>query len=107
MYGPRGFGKGHFVVGPTLDLCTSTTASASNVHPPAFKMSATVRNDEKEELMLSCRYGDLDDVKQFIEKFGDVVRNIRDDNGNTVLHMISGNGHEGEQMTILHTRSCI
>lgn len=51
---------------------------------------------EIQEALLSCRYGDLDDIRQFVVKFGgEDLHNIHDDNGNTVLHMISGNGHEG------------
>ncbi|KAJ7750149.1 ankyrin repeat-containing domain protein [Mycena maculata] len=50
--------------------------------------------DEQDEFLLSCRYGDLDDCKQFVEQFGvDAVAAIRDDNGNTALHMVCGNGH--------------
>ncbi|KAJ7478636.1 ankyrin repeat-containing domain protein [Mycena galericulata] len=50
--------------------------------------------DEQEEFLLSCRYGDLDDVKQFVDQFGaDAAAAIRDDNGNTALHMLCGNGH--------------
>ncbi|KAF7328993.1 Ankyrin repeat-containing protein P16F5.05c [Mycena venus] len=50
--------------------------------------------DEQEEFLLSCRYGDLDDVKQFIDQFGvATAAEIRDDNGNTALHMLCGNGH--------------
>ena len=53
--------------------------------------------EDKEELILSCRYGDLDDLKAFIERFGtDSVGNVRDENENTVLHMASANGHTGE-----------
>ncbi|RPD57948.1 cytoplasmic protein [Lentinus tigrinus ALCF2SS1-7] len=47
-----------------------------------------------EELLLSCRYGDVEDIQQFVEKFGpDVLATARDDNGNTILHMVAGNGH--------------
>ncbi|KAJ7815678.1 hypothetical protein B0H14DRAFT_2846984 [Mycena olivaceomarginata] len=47
--------------------------------------------DEQEEFLLSCRYGDLDDVKQFILQFGvAAAAEIRDDNGNTPLHMLCG-----------------
>ena len=61
-----------------------------------IKMAAPT-DDEEKELLLSCRYGDLEDVQQFITKFGqDVVSHIKDDNGNTVLHMTAANGHEGE-----------
>ncbi|KAI9453606.1 ankyrin [Lactarius psammicola] len=50
--------------------------------------------EDIEDLILSCRYGDLDDLKSFMERFGtDSVGNARDENGNTVLHMASANGH--------------
>lgn len=52
--------------------------------------------DDNEELLLSCRYGDLDDVRAFVEKFGaEAATAARDENGNTVLHMTCANGHEG------------
>ncbi|KIJ52560.1 hypothetical protein M422DRAFT_202707 [Sphaerobolus stellatus SS14] len=52
-------------------------------------------DEDKEEVLLSCRYGELDEVKQFVERFGTkVLTDIRDENGNTVLHMTCGNGHE-------------
>ncbi|TDL16455.1 cytoplasmic protein [Rickenella mellea] len=50
--------------------------------------------DERDELLLSCRYGELEEVQQFVEKYGkEIVSDIKDENGNTVLHMVSGNGH--------------
>ncbi|OAX38505.1 ankyrin [Rhizopogon vinicolor AM-OR11-026] len=50
--------------------------------------------DDKENIILSCRYDDLDDVQSFVTKFGsDALSSVRDDNGNTVLHMACGNGH--------------
>ncbi|KAI9441806.1 ankyrin repeat-containing domain protein [Lactarius indigo] len=50
--------------------------------------------EDTEDLLLSCRYGDIDDLKSFIDRFGtDSVGNVRDENGNTVLHMASANGH--------------
>ncbi|KAH9058244.1 ankyrin repeat-containing domain protein [Lactarius vividus] len=50
--------------------------------------------EDTEDLILSCRYGDIDDLRSFIERFGtDSVGNARDENGNTVLHMASANGH--------------
>lgn len=59
---------------------------------------AAPTTDEKDEFILSCRYGDLDDVKQFVDQFGiDVAAEIRDDNGNTGLHMLCGNGHTGTE----------
>lgn len=57
----------------------------------------TPTDDDKDELLLSCRYGDLEDVQQFVHNFGsDWLSEVRDEHGNTVLHMICGNGHTGE-----------
>lgn len=54
-------------------------------------------DDEKDDLLLSCRYGDIDDVRHFIDKYGqDIIGSIRDENGNCVLHMVAGNGHVGK-----------
>ncbi|KAJ3553915.1 hypothetical protein NP233_g8006 [Leucocoprinus birnbaumii] len=55
---------------------------------------AVPTTDEKDDLLLSCRYGDLEDVQQFVAKFGqDAISQVRDDNDNTVLHMTVANGH--------------
>ena len=57
---------------------------------------AMLDDDEREELLLSCRYGDLDDVKVAVDKHGSAVLDAtRDENQNTVLHMICANGHLG------------
>ncbi|CAG7854910.1 SubName: Full=Uncharacterized protein {ECO:0000313/EMBL:KIM31322.1}; Flags: Fragment [Serendipita indica DSM 11827] len=51
-------------------------------------------HDELEDLMLSCRYGDLEDVQTFVDRFGwTPLDEVRDESGNTILHMICGNGH--------------
>jgi ankyrin repeat protein len=58
-------------------------------------------SEEQIELILSCRYGDLEDVQEFVKKFGpESLTKIRDDNGNTALHMICGNGHSGESLIV-------
>lgn len=52
--------------------------------------------EQIEDVLLSCRYGELDEVKAFVEEFGwDPISSARDDRGNTVLHMCCGNGHVG------------
>ena len=57
---------------------------------------ATPTPEDLEELLLSARYGDVDDIQQFVDKFGaDALATARDDGGNTVLHMVAGNGHTG------------
>jgi hypothetical protein len=53
--------------------------------------------DDNDEALMSCRYGELEGIQEFVKQFGqDVVAQVRDDNGNTVLHMAAGNGHEGK-----------
>ncbi|KAF8756390.1 Structural toxin protein [Rhizoctonia solani] len=53
-------------------------------------------NEDYDDLILSCRYGDIDDVRLFVDKFGvEATASARDENGNTVLHMVSANGHDG------------
>ncbi|CAD6580627.1 MAG: hypothetical protein TREMPRED_002789 [Tremellales sp. Tagirdzhanova-0007] len=50
--------------------------------------------DDVEDFLLSCRYGELDEVKSFIEQFGRAAVAIaRDERGNTAIHMCCGNGH--------------
>lgn len=57
----------------------------------------TPSQDDKEGLLLSCRYGDLEETQEYLKKFGPAsLADVRDDNGNTVVHMVSGNGHLGE-----------
>jgi hypothetical protein len=62
----------------------------------------TPTGNDKDELLLSCRYGDLEDVQHFVNRFGmEAISKVRDDNENTVLHMAAGNGHEGEQFAYM------
>jgi ankyrin repeat protein len=52
--------------------------------------------DEQEELLLSARFGEIDDVKAFVDEHGETtLADARDDSGNTILHMTCANGHEG------------
>lgn len=54
-------------------------------------------DDERQDLLLSCRYGDLPDIQEFVSKFSaDALNDVQDDNGNTILHMAAANGHTGE-----------
>ncbi|KAF5365902.1 hypothetical protein D9758_006668 [Tetrapyrgos nigripes] len=51
--------------------------------------------EEKEEALLCCRYGDLEDLQQFVKTYGpEPLSDIRDGNSNSILHMICGNGHK-------------
>ncbi|WWC95415.1 hypothetical protein V866_002278 [Kwoniella sp. B9012] len=50
--------------------------------------------EDIEEVLLSARYGEVDELKEFVEKFGaGPLAEARDERGNTVLHMCCGNGH--------------
>ena len=52
--------------------------------------------EDTEELLLITRYGELDELRSFIEKFGTKpLTDARDEDGNTILHMVCGNGHLG------------
>ena len=62
--------------------------------------------DDKEDLLLSCRYGDTEDVKLFVDRFGpDPLNEVRDDSGNSVLHMACGNGHLGNSLFLMSSSS--
>ncbi|RXW24961.1 hypothetical protein EST38_g861 [Candolleomyces aberdarensis] len=51
-------------------------------------------DDEKDELLLSCRFGDIEDVQAFVDRHGSApLADIRDENQSTILHMAAGNGH--------------
>ncbi|WRT69749.1 uncharacterized protein IL334_006740 [Kwoniella shivajii] len=50
--------------------------------------------EDTEEVLLSARYGELDEIKEFVEKFGaGPLVEAKDERGNTILHMCCGNGH--------------
>ncbi|KAK4688543.1 hypothetical protein P7C73_g1568, partial [Tremellales sp. Uapishka_1] len=50
--------------------------------------------EDQEEFLLSCRYGELEEVTAYTEKYGWAsVGGIKDDRGSTVLHMVCANGH--------------
>ncbi|WWD04188.1 hypothetical protein V865_002255 [Kwoniella europaea PYCC6329] len=50
--------------------------------------------EDVEEVLLSARYGEVDELKEFVERFGaGPLSEARDERGNTVLHMCCGNGH--------------
>jgi hypothetical protein len=76
------FGTRRKVIYNTSDMATTTTTAPSQ--------------EEVEDFLLSCRYGELEEVQAFVEKFGDeALENARDDRGNSAVHMCCGNGHIG------------
>jgi ankyrin repeat protein len=67
-----------------------------------------VSEDEKDDVLFACRCGDFDAVKEFANKYGDhELDNLRDENGNSILHMAAANGHVGERVRLAreHTDS--
>ena len=62
--------------------------------PVATKPMPT--EEEIEDVILACRYGDLEDVRQFVDTHGVVaLADARDERKNSALHMCCANGHEG------------
>ena len=53
-------------------------------------------DEELEDVLLSCRYGEVEEIREFGEKYGwEAIANARDQRGNTAIHMCCGNGHVG------------
>lgn len=66
----------------------------------------TPSDEELEDVVYAARYGDLDDVRAFIDSFGaSALAAARDESGNTVLHMAAANGHTGECASLLKFRT--
>lgn len=62
---------------------------------PASK-NAQPTQDELEDIILSARYGELEEIQEFVKKFGiQPLSQTRDDRGNGCLHMAAANGHKG------------
>jgi len=63
-------------------------------------------DDDRDDILISCRYGDLEEIQQFVTKFGrSLLSDVRDENGNSVLHMTAGNGHTGKLLSLAYTSS--
>jgi len=66
-------------------------------------MTTSKPSPEETQAVLECfRYGDLEegdfeDIKKFTEAYGNEVLNeLKDERGNTALHLCGGNGHQGK-----------
>jgi hypothetical protein len=58
--------------------------------------TAQATPEQVEDVLLSCRYGEVEELEAFAKEFGwDAVTSARDERGNTALHMACGNGHLG------------
>lgn len=74
-----------------------THVLASLSTSPTIMSMTSPTSEENDDLLLSCRYGDLEEVESFVKTHGQSsLVEIRDENGNCILHMVCGNGHIGE-----------
>lgn len=68
-------------------------------------MASKPTQEQYEEFVIACRFGDLEDVEAFTKEFGfDAINDARDDRGNTALHMICANGHLGALAVLARTQ---
>lgn len=75
---------------PDIDNMSDTTSQTTAPTP-----------EEVQDVLLSCRYGELEEVTAFVERYGkEAIVKARDDRGNTALHMCCGNGHVGEYLYV-------
>lgn len=73
---------------PHINTDSSFTIMSNSLPTPSV--------EEIEDVILMCRYGELEEITAFVEKYGaKYVGEARDEGGNTVLHMCCGNGHAG------------
>lgn len=56
-------------------------------------VESTFTADDRDDFVLSARYGELEDLKAYLDKGMNV--SAKDENGNTALHMAAANGHTG------------
>ncbi|KAG6877594.1 hypothetical protein C0992_009640 [Termitomyces sp. T32_za158] len=50
--------------------------------------------EDNDDVLLAGRYGDLDDIHEYVKRHGtEPLAVVRDENENTILHMVCGNGH--------------
>lgn len=63
---------------------------------PALAPDNQATPEQLEDVVLAARYGEIDEVTQFIDQFSaSALLEAIDDNGNTTLHMSAANGHAG------------
>lgn len=85
----------------TLSKTTLNCYKGFQTKPIMSSPTSSPTPEEVEDVLLSCRYGDLEDVQAFVEKFGDEpLKSARDDRGNNVIHMCCGNGHTGKSCNL-------
>ena len=58
--------------------------------------AAAPSQEELEDIILSARYGEIEEIQDFVKRYGnDSIASARDERGNTCLHMAAANGHAG------------
>lgn len=65
-------------------------------------VESTFTAEDRDDFVLSARYGELEDLNAYLDKGMNV--SARDENGNTALHMAAANGHTGLNPS-LHTQA--
>ena len=75
---------------------------------PSTQTSATPSRDELEDIILSARYGELEEIQEFVKKYGiaSIAEHV-DERGNGCLHMAAANGHNGQSALIAGLSHCI
>ena len=72
-------------------------ASANGVH-------AVPSQDQIEDIVFSARYGELEEVQDFVKSFGiRALADARNDRGNGCLHMAAANGHDGQSVVCMQS----
>jgi ankyrin repeat protein len=88
-----------YVISRNAQVAKFATVSATAL-PLLMPAPSSPTEDEKDDLLLACRYGDIEDVQTFVTEHGpETLNEIRDNNGNCVLHMVCANGHIGKYLT--------
>lgn len=74
-------------------------SSPSNIQQTT---SVTPSDEEVEDIILSARFGELEEIQQYAERYGSKsLVEARDERGNGCLHMAAANGHDGKYLPLL------
>jgi hypothetical protein len=77
-------------------ISSSSSRSPTTSAPMTLDQHRASTEEEAEDAILSARFGDLDELRSFVDAFGaDALANARDGRGNSALHMAAANGHVG------------
>lgn len=85
---------------PSLEDSSRIPPPARPKPPPQIMAAPTQQQptaDELDDVLLSCRYGELDELRAFVDAHGiaSFADGAKDERGTTGLHYVCGNGHLG------------